>query len=126
AICKQMSHPAVGSWASFKFVGGTNDGATMKLSIVGTESHGDTTYLWLEIAMNGFGANRGRSFSGVSKMLVPEIGPGMVHRRSWILKVGSAPAMTMPEGGPMGQMTGAGRTGFEKCGEGKALGYQDV
>lgn len=43
-----------------------------------------------------------------------------------ILKFGTAPAMTMPVEGPMGRMGGGDRTGFEKCGEGKSLGYQDV
>lgn len=61
ALCKQMSHPAVGSWSSFRFVGGNNDGATMKISVVGSESHGDTAYLWLEMAMDGFEGARGRS-----------------------------------------------------------------
>lgn len=125
-LCKQMSHPAVGSWSSFKLVGGSDDGATMKISVVGTESHGDTAYLWVEMAMNGFGGGRGQKFSGMSKMLVPGFGPGMQNPRAMILKIGTAPAMTMPMGGPMGRMAAGERTGFEKCGEGKSLGYQDV
>ncbi|HWH02173.1 MAG TPA: hypothetical protein VN674_00660 [Gemmatimonadales bacterium] len=126
ALCKQMSHPAVGSWSSFKVVGGNDDGATLKISVIGTESHGDTAYLWFEMAMAGFGAGRGEKFSGMSKMLVPGFGPGMQSPRAMILKLGSAPAMTMPMDGPMGRMTGGDRTGFSKCGEGKSLGYADV
>lgn len=126
ALCKQMSHPAVGSWSSFKLVGGSDDGATLKISVIGTESHGDTAYLWVEMAMNGFGAGHGEKFSGMSKMLVPGFGPGMQNPRAMILKLGTAPAMTMPLGGPMGRMTGGDRTGFSKCGEGKSLGYADV
>jgi hypothetical protein len=126
AVCKQMSHPAVGSWASFKFVGGSNDGATLKMSVVGSESHGDTAYLWFEMAMNGFGGARGEKFSGMSKMLIAGFGPGMEHPRAMILKIGNTPAMNMPQGGPMGQMAGGDRTGFSKCGEGKSLGYADV
>lgn len=126
ALCKQMSHPAVGSWSSFKLVGGNDDGATMKISVVGTESHGDTAYLWVEMAMNGFGGARGQKFSGMSKMLVPGFGPGMQNPRAMILKIGTAPAMTMPMDGPMGRMARGERTGLERCGEGKSLGYQDV
>jgi len=126
AVCKQMSHPAVGSWSAFKVVGGNDDGATMKISIVGSESHGDTAYLWVEMAMAGFGASRGEKFSGTSKMLVPGFGPGMQNPRAMILKVGTAPAMSMPMGGPMGRMAGGDRTGFSKCAEGKSLGYADV
>jgi len=126
ALCKQMSHPAVGSWSSFKLVGGNDDGATLKISVIGTESHGDTAYLWVEMAMNGFGGARGQKFSGMSKMLVPGFGPGMQNPRAMVLKIGTAPAMNMPMEGPIGRMAGGERTGFEKCGQGKSLGYQDV
>ena len=34
ALCKQLSHPDVGAWSAYKFVGGREDGATMKLSVV--------------------------------------------------------------------------------------------
>lgn len=122
AICKQMSHPPVGSWATFKVVGGTDDGGTVKISVVGAEG-GD---IWIEFAMNGFGGPSGQKFSGISKALVDGFGPGMAHPKKSILKVGSAPAMTMPVGGPMGQMASGDRTGFAKCGEGKSLGYADV
>ncbi|HKV72133.1 MAG TPA: hypothetical protein VJN62_12840 [Gemmatimonadales bacterium] len=126
ALCKQMSHPAVGSWSSYQIKGGSNDGATIKISVVGTESHGDTAYLWVEMAMTGFEAGPGQKFSGLSKMLVPGFGPGMQNPRAMILKIGTAPAMTMPMSGPMGRMAGGDRTGFSKCGEGKSLGYADV
>ena len=126
ALCKQMSHPAVGSWSSYRMVGGSDDGATMKIAVVGSESHGDTAYVWMEMSMNGFGGGRGQKFSGMSKMLVPGFGPGMASPRAMILKIGTAPAMTMPMEGPMGRIAGGDRTGFEKCGEGKSLGYQDV
>ena len=126
ALCKQVSNPPVGAWSAFRFVGGQEDGATMKISVVGTEAHGDTTYKWLEIAMNGFKGGRGESFSGVSKILVPSFGPGMGHPRAMVLKFGNAPAMTMPTGGPMAAMSGGDRTGIEKCGEGKSLGWENV
>ena len=126
SICKQMSHPVVGSWSAFKVVGGSDDGATIKMSVVGTESHGDTTYFWFEMAMDGFEGARGQKFSAMSKLLVPGIGPGMARPRAVVIKFGSAPAMTMPAGGPMSKMSGADQSGFEKCGQGKSLGYQDV
>lgn len=126
AICRQMSHPPVGSWATFKIIGGSSDGATLKMSIVGSESHGDSTYLWVEMAMNGLEGGRGQKFSGMSKELVGGVGPGLTRPRQVILKIGNGPAMTMPVGGPMGQMAGGDRTGFARCGEGKSLGYADV
>lgn len=122
ALCKQMSRPPVGSWATFKVVGGTDNGATVKVSVVGAEA-GD---LWIEFAMNGFGGPNGQKFSGLSKALVDGFGPGMGHPKRSILKLGNAPAMTMPVGGPMGRMAGGDRVGFSKCGEGKSLGYTDV
>lgn len=126
ALCKQMSHPAVGAWSSYRIQGGSNDGATVKISVVGTESHGDTAYLWIEMAMNGFEGARGEKFSGISKMLVTDFGPGFHHHRAWILKIGTAPAMAMPQGGPMSQMTGGDEAGFEKCAEGQSLGWENV
>ncbi|HEY6784903.1 MAG TPA: hypothetical protein VI159_08120 [Gemmatimonadales bacterium] len=122
ALCKQMSHPAVGSWATFKVVGGTDDGATAKVSVVGAEG-GD---IWVEVALNGFDGPNGQKISGMSKALVSDFGPGMAHPKKSILKFGNTPAMTMPVGGPMGQMASGDRTGFAKCGEGKSLGYADV
>jgi hypothetical protein len=122
-----MSHPTVGAWSAYRIEGGNNDGATMKISVVGSESHGDTAYLWMEMAMNGFeGGRGGQKFNAMSKMLVPGFGPGMSNPREMILKLGTAPAMSMSGAGPMGRMAGGDKTGFEKCGEGKSLGYQDV
>lgn len=122
ALCRQMSHPPVGSWATFKVVGGTDDGATVKVAVVGAEA-GD---IWIEFSMSGFGGPSGQKFSGMSKALVDGFGPGMAHPKKSILKIGNSPAMIMPVGGPMGQMASSDRTGFAKCGEGKSLGYADV
>ncbi|HYK09617.1 MAG TPA: hypothetical protein VEV39_02335 [Gemmatimonadales bacterium] len=122
ALCKQMSHPAVGSWATFKVVGGTNDGATVKVSVVGAEG----ADLWIEFAMNGFGERNGQKMSVMSKALVDGFGPGMGHPKKSIVKIGTSPAMNMPVGGPMGQMASGDRVGFSKCGEGKSLGYTDI
>ncbi|HEX4633271.1 MAG TPA: hypothetical protein VH163_05530, partial [Gemmatimonadales bacterium] len=95
ALCKQMAHPPVGSWASFKMVGGTDDGGTMKISVVGAES-GD---IWVELSLNGFGGAKGQKMSAMSKALVDGFGPEMAHPKQAILKLGSAPAMTMPVNG---------------------------
>ncbi|HWZ28099.1 MAG TPA: hypothetical protein VNX15_06050 [Gemmatimonadales bacterium] len=126
ALCKQLSHPDVGAWSAYQFVGGREDGATMKLSVVGGESHGDTSYLWIEMAMAGMQGANGQKISAVSKMLVASFGPGMSHPRAMVFKFGTAPAMTMPMGGPMAQMAGSDRTGIEKCGQGKSLGWENV
>lgn len=126
ALCKQISHPPVGAWSSYRMIGGQEDGATMRLSVVGSEVHGDTTYLWVEWALAGMNGPNGQKMSVTSKMLVPSFGPGMSSPRSMIMKFGASPAMTMPMDGPMGKMGTEDRTGIEKCGQGKSLGWESV
>jgi len=126
ALCKQMSHPPVGAWSSYRMVGGQDDGATMRLSVVGTETHGDTAYLWIEWALAGMNGPNGQKISMMSKMLVPGFGPGMSSPRTMIMKFGNSPAMTMPADGPMSKMGSQDKTGIEKCGQGKSLGWESV
>lgn len=126
ALCKQMSHPAVGAWSSYKMIGGREDGATMRLSVVGSEVHGDTTYLWIEWALSGVNGPNGQKMSVTSKELVASFGPGMTSPRAMVMKFGTAPAMTMPMDSPMGKMGSQDQTGIEKCGEGKSLGWESV
>lgn len=125
ALCKQFAHPPVGAWSAYRFTGGNEDGATMKISVVGTESHGDTAYLWIEMAMAGITGPGGQKMAAVSKILTAGFGPGMEHPRAMIMKFGTMPAMTMPMDGPMAH-AGAGQTGLEKCAQSKSLGFESV
>jgi hypothetical protein len=128
ALCRGLAHPPVGAWAQYSMVGGRAGGATMRLSIVGTETHGDTSYLWLEIAVRGMPlgmpGGAGDTLSIVNKMLVSGYGPGMAEPRAHVMKFGSAPAMTMPVGQGHGATPGA-RT-MQDCGDGKVVGWERV
>ena len=128
SICEKVQHPRVGAWSEFKMIGGRNDGATMRMAVVGTERREGTAYIWLEIVMRGFGAGRGEDASGprvmISKMLVPGFGPGMGQPAATIVKIGDVPAMEMPRGG---QGPGSPRsTGLENCRNARVVGWESV
>jgi phage terminase large subunit-like protein len=47
ALCRQAQHPPVGAWSEFRMVGGREDGATVRISIVGSERReGASTSGW--------------------------------------------------------------------------------
>jgi hypothetical protein len=128
SICEKVQHPRVGAWSEFKMVGGRNDGATMRMSVVGTERREGAAYLWLEIVMRGFGAGRRAAASGprlrISKMRVPGFGPGMGRPAVTIVKIDDVPAMEMPQGG---QGPGSPRpTGLENCRNARVVGWESV
>ena len=127
SICETVQHPRVGAWSEFKMIGGRNDGATMRMSVVGTERREGAAYLWLEIVMRGFGAGRGEDASGprlmISKMLVPGFGPGMGQPAVTIVKIDDVPAMEMPHGG---QGPGSPKSGLENCRNARVVGWESV
>jgi hypothetical protein len=102
AVCQQVMHPPVGAWSQFSMTGGRSDGAAMRMSVVGSERRGDSAYIWLEIALRGMPmglpAGAGDTLSIVNKLLVTGFGPGMSNPREHVMKIGGAPAMTMPVG----------------------------
>jgi len=128
SICEKVQHPRVGAWSEFRMVGGPNDGATMRMSIVGAERREGAPYIWLEIAMRGYGAGRGERAAGpqlmISKILVPGLGPGMGRPAATIVKIDDVPAMEMPQGRP-GPGT-ARPTGLENCLNAKIVGWESV
>ena len=123
ALCRKVAHPAVGSWSEFKFVGGTEDGGRLRLSVVGHETHGDTAYIWVEAAAHGMRMGQD-TMSIVTKILVSEFGPGMASPRAVVVKFKAMPAMEMPANGPQGGANGAGL--MAKCAEAKSLGWESV
>lgn len=128
ALCRQVMHPPVGAWSQFNLVRGRSKGATLRMSVVGAETRRDTAYLWLEFSVRGMPMGmegEGDTLAMVNKLLVAGFGPGMAEPREHIMKVGSAPAMTMPvdrAGGP-----GApGSSTMQDCTDGKVLGWESV
>jgi hypothetical protein len=127
SICEKAQHPRVGAWSEFKMIGGRNDGATMRMSIVGSERRAGSEYYWLEVVMHGFMRARGEQGAGpqrmISKMLVPGLGPGAGQPVAAIMKVGDSPAMEMPQGRPS---PGVRPTGLENCRSAKVIGWESV
>lgn len=123
-ICRRVQHPPVGAWSEFRVVGGRNDGGTTRLSVVGTETRGDTSYLWLESVARGFhmagSPDPADTVSFVTKALVRGFGTGMDQPREMIMKIGAAPAMIMPVGGA------GGSSPMDDCASGKVVGWESV
>jgi len=124
-LCRGLMRPPVGAWSQFRVAGGRAAGATMRMSVVGSESRGDTTLLWLEFAARGMPLGLPDSSADtlliVNKLLVTGFGPGMAQPREHVMKLGGAPAMTMP--------VGAGSPGaqpLQDCSDGKVLGWSSV
>lgn len=130
AICEKVQHPPVGAWSEFKFVGGRNDGATIRMAVVGTERQEGATYFWLEMAMRGLamgpagpgGARESRSM--IMKRLVAGFGPGMTSARAAVMKMGTAPAMEMPV--EQSRAAGAGAPNLQNCRNAKVIGWESV
>jgi hypothetical protein len=129
AVCRRVMHPPVGAWSQFNMVGGRGNGATWRMSIVGSETRRDTAYLWLEFAVRGMPTGMpggaGDTLTIVTKVLVAGFGPGMSEPREHIMKFGSAPAMTMPveqAGGPGAE----GPSMMRDCTDGKVVGWESV
>jgi hypothetical protein len=127
AICQRAMHPAVGAWSQYRMVGGREDGATLRMSVVGRESHDGTAYLWIEVAARGFrmGPGGGDTLSMISKMLAPGFGPGLGQARAHIVKIGSARAMEMP----VRQARTPGAPGADvlaNCRTAKVIGWERV
>ncbi len=126
SICERVMRPPVGAWSEFKFVGGRNDGGTMRLAIVGTERQQGTEYLWLEVAMHGIGSGGGAgkvSRALISKALVRGFGPAAGVPRVSVVKIGDEPAMEMPAGRPR---PGASAPMLENCRKARVMGWESV
>ena len=132
SLCERARHPAVGAWSEFKWVGGRNDGASIRMSIVGTERREGADYLWMEIVMRDFPMGPARQQGGtprampriVSKVLVPGFGVGPSSPRATIMKLGDAPAMEMPVA--QGQVGTAGAPNLDACRSAKVVGWEAV
>ena len=94
-VCDQVQNRTftVGTWASYNWTGGQSNGSTMRMAVVGKESHEGTTYFWYEVTIADPQRPRG---SMIMQMLVPGLGPKAGGVRSIVMKSGDQPAMRMP------------------------------
>jgi len=126
-VCRQIMHPSQGAWAQYRMVGGRADGMTIKMSVVGRATRGDSTFLWLEFAARGIPIPmkdvRGDTLVVINKMLVAAYGPDLAEPREHIMKFGSAPAMTMP---PTQRSPGEAAPALHHCDDGKVVGWERV
>jgi hypothetical protein len=130
AVCEKARHPAVGSWSQFQWRGGRNDGATLRMSVVGGERRSGADYIWLEIVMRGFPVGpagqagaRDTAPRIVSKVLVPGFGGGQGAPLASMIKVGAMPAMQMPT--EAGRAT-PGAPGLDMCANARVVGWESV
>lgn len=127
AVCRQILHPSQGAWSQYRMVGGRADGMTIRMSVVGRATRGDSAFLWLEFATRGIpipiAGVRSDTLVIINKMLVTGYGPDLAEPRERIMKVGSTPAMTMPTtpGSP-----GESAPSLHQCADGKVVGWERV
>ena len=129
ALCEKARRPPVGAWSEFKWVGGRQDGATVRLSIVGSERREGAEYLWMEMMMRGFpmGPERQqgeRPTRMISKVLIEGFGPGMGTPRATIIKFGDNPAMEMPAA--QSRMSTQNAPTLNGCRNAKVIGWESV
>ena len=94
-ICSQIQDrtPPVGSWASYNSTGGRTNGSTIRMAVVGRESHEDTTYFWYEVRIAD--PTRPKAPT-IVQLLAPGLGTKGGSVRSVVMKSGDQPAMRLP------------------------------
>lgn len=85
----------VGQWASYGWTGGRNEGTTMRMAVVGTETMRGSPYFWYE--MSFIDPTKGDKGKVIMQMLVPGLTLQTGDVRGLIVKTGNEPAMRMPE-----------------------------
>ncbi len=127
AICERAIHPAVGAWSEFRLTGGRDSPTSMRVAVVGRESRGGTSYLWLEVEARGMvmGPGNGRPVTVISKALVPDLDRGMGHAAARIMKFGDQPAMEMPAERSR-EMPSPGSDVLSGCRSAKVVGWERV
>ncbi len=131
ALCRKAQRPPVGAWSEFRMVGGRDDGATIRMSVVGSERREGTDYLWMEMVMHGFPMAAEERQGGprtaprvISKLLVPGLGPASGGPRATIFKIGDNPAMELPAS--QSRMTPRQGPNLEACRDAKVIGWESV
>ena len=93
-LCRSAAQLTVGQWASYTLGGGQDEGAQVRLAIVGSERHGDSTLYWLEIKHSGA---PNAAHNAVWQALVPGLGAELVGIRALVWQQGDQPAMRFPD-----------------------------
>ena len=126
SICEHAIHPSVGDWSEFRIVGGRDDGGTFRMAVVGRESRGGKSYVWIEVDARGMRTGSGQrdTISVITKSLVPDLGDGVAHAVARVMKIGSNPAMEMP--GQMSRGAEPGTNMLSKCRSAKTVGWERV
>ena len=90
-FCRTMRVVRLGQWAEYDVAGGRSDGSHVRFAIVGSEPRGDSTFYWYEVVTTR-GADR-----FVGQLLVAGLFTATPDVRGLVTKVGSGPAIRVPE-----------------------------
>ena len=129
-FCRGNSRLTVGQWSSYRYVGGSSDGSSVRMAIVGSEKQGDSTFLWYEVKIDDSRhPDRG---STITQALVSGLGTPTFSVHGVIMKAGNQPAM-QPSGMMVQMMAGPIKKGFgsmleQKCKKGalQEVGWETV
>jgi|ERR1041384_437407 hypothetical protein len=129
-FCRPNSRLTVGQYSTYHYTGGSMDGATMRMAIVGSEKQGDSTFQWFEIKTDD------PQHPTRSPSIIQILGAGFMTQdfsvHGFITKSGTHPAMRAPDmmiqmmAGPV--KSGVGNIIAEKCRRGAvtAVGTETI
>ena len=126
-LCRRVTQPPVGAWSEFRVAGGGRlPFSSMRMAVVGQETRGGVSYLWIEFSAHGITmGDGGDTVSMINKTLVRGFGPGMSNPVAAVMKFGSAPAMQMPINAPGGPGS-PGPSSLKDCTSSKVVGWESV
>src|SRR5258708_11932969 len=84
ALCRAALGVAPVQWSSYRFIGGSSDGGTMRLAIVGTQRVGDSTFYWYE--MKTVPAGKTDQDGLIVQMLVAGLGTAKLEIHDLVMK----------------------------------------
>ena len=126
-LCQSAAQVTVGQWASYSASGGQDDGAQVRLAVVGSERHGDSTLYWLEIKHSAPNA----AHNAVWQALVPGFGAELVGIRALVWQQGDQAAMRLPDQmvSMFGQQAGQANPALGivlHCASARVIGWESV
>ncbi|OLC09652.1 MAG: hypothetical protein AUH41_04670 [Gemmatimonadetes bacterium 13_1_40CM_66_11] len=129
-LCTEIQRHAmtVGQWASYRWTSGSLTGGTMRMAVVGRETHEGATFYWMEVMIAD--SKRGPEGRMIMQSLVSGLGPSAKGVRAVVMKQGDQPAMRMPE--QMVQMMNSSKGAdvsaeiVRQCQEMEIVGSEDV
>lgn len=129
-FCRGNPRLTVGQWSSYRYVGGSSDGSTMRMAIVGSERQSDSTFLWYEMKVDD--AKHPDRGPVITQMLVSGLGTPDLSIHGMVMKAGKRQAVRYPDmmlqmmAGPIKK--GVGSFLEQKCKKGavQVLGWERV